>query len=73
MTLEEAFINKGGLDSLIAGILSTKKSNIILKRMGFLDKYVFDIGGRDYLHKLNGLDAEHIVNNIKGELVKNRV
>ncbi len=70
VTLEEAFINKGGLDSFIAGILNDNKSGIILKRMGFGDKYVFDIGSRDYLHKLNGLDDESIMKNIKGELLK---
>ena len=69
VTLEEAFINKGGLDSLIASILGNNKSGIILKRMGFGDQYVFDIGSRDYLHTLNGLDEESIMNNIKGELL----
>jgi transketolase len=68
VTLEEAFINKGGLDSLIASILDNNKSGIILKRIGFGDQYVFDIGSRDYLHKLNGLDDECIMKNIKSEL-----
>jgi transketolase len=69
VTLEEAFINKGGLDSFIAGILNANESGIILKRMGFGDKYVFDIGSRDYLHKLNGLDDESIMKNIKDGLL----
>jgi len=70
VTLEEAFINKGGLDSLIASILGNNKSGIILKRMGFGDKYVFDIGSRDYLHKLNGLDDDTIIKTIKEELLQ---
>lgn len=65
ITLEEAFIEKGGLDSLIACIVTNKNSNIKLKRMGFKDTYVFHIGNREYLHKLNGLDEESIVKNIK--------
>lgn len=65
ITIEEAFINKGGLDSLIAIILDNRDSDIKLKRMGFGDAYVFDIGSRDNLHKLNGLDEESIVTTIK--------
>jgi transketolase len=60
ITLEEAFINKGGLDGLISSILNKKNSGIRLKRMGFEDAYVFDIGSREYLHKLNNLDEESI-------------
>ena len=60
ITLEEAFINKGGLDGLISTILNEKNSNILLKRLGFKDAYVFDIGSREYLHKLNNLDEESI-------------
>ncbi len=64
ITLEEAFINKGGLDSLVSGILDSKNSNVRLKRMGFKDAYVFDIGSRDYLHKLNNLDKDSIIKNV---------
>jgi transketolase len=70
VTLEEGFINKGGLDSLIAAILDTHKSGIMLKRMGFGDKYVFDIGSRAYLHTLHGLDDESIVRNIREGLLQ---
>jgi len=69
VVLEEAFINKGGLDSLILGILNSKGSKIKVKNMGFGDSYVFDIGSRDYLHKLNNLDEESIIENAK-ELLK---
>ncbi len=65
ITLEEAFINKGGLDSLVSYVLDNKNSNITLKRMGFKDAYVFDIGSRDYLHRLNKLDEDSIIQNIK--------
>ena len=69
ITIEEAFINKGGLDGLISKILDNKNSNIRLKRMGFEDAYVFDIGSREYLHKLYNLDEESI-NKIIKELMK---
>ena len=69
ITLEEAFINKGGLDSLVSALLENRDSRIRLKRMGFKDEYVFDMGGREHLHKKNNLDEEGIIKNIK-EILK---
>jgi transketolase len=68
ITLEEGFINKGGLDSLVLQLISRKNKNIRFKNMGFGQKYVFDIGARDHLHKLNGLDNNSIIKNIKALL-----
>jgi len=65
ITLEEAFINKGGLDSLVSGVLDRKDCNVRLRRMGFEDAYVFDMGSREHLHKLNNLDEESIIKVIK--------
>ncbi len=65
ITLEEAFINKGGLDSLVASVLNKKGSDIRLKRVGFNDKHVFDLGSREYLHRLNNIDENSIIKNIK--------
>ena len=71
ITIEEAFINKGGLDSLVSCVVDSNNSNIKLKRMGFKDAYVFDIGSRDYLHKINNLDEESIIKIIKEILKEN--
>lgn len=65
ITLEEGFINNGGLDSLISSLLHDYQSAIKLKRLGFKDKYVFDLGDRKYLHKLNNLDEKSIIKIIK--------
>ena len=65
ITLEEAFIDRGGLDSMVASILSKKSSDIRLKRIGFNNKHVFDLGSREYLHKLNNMDEISIIKNIK--------
>lgn len=65
ISLEEGFINSGGLDSLVSKILYDHESNIKLKRMGFKDKYVFDLGRRDYLHELNNLDEKSIIKAVK--------
>lgn len=68
ITIEEGFIGKGGLDSLVSKILDLKgfENNIKLKRLGFQD-YVFTVGDRDYLLELNGLDEDGIINMIKND------
>ncbi len=65
ITLEEGFIGNGGLDALISKVILDNQLNIKLKRMGFNDRYVFELGGRDYLHKLNNLNEESIIKAIK--------
>ena len=72
ITLEEGFINKGGLDSLVLSIINNHNLNIRLKRMGFGDSYVFNPGSRAYLHKMYHLDEEAIMKNIK-ELLEGKV
>ena len=70
ITLEEGFINSGGLDSAVLHLISQKGKVKLFKNMGFAQKYVFDIGSRDYLHRLNGLDESGIIKNIKKLLRK---
>lgn len=53
VTIEEGFISKGGLDSLISDILRRREANIKLKSFGFGDKYIFETGGRDFLSELS--------------------
>jgi transketolase len=65
ITLEEGFINNGGLDSLVLQLINRKRPVIRFNNMGFLQRYVFDIGSRDYLHKLNKIDESSIIKNIK--------
>jgi len=65
ITLEEGFTGKAGLDGLVAKILVDQNSAIRLIRMGFDDKYVFDIGTREYLHKLQKLDEAEITSRIR--------
>lgn len=65
VTLEEGFIDSGGLDTLVLRLVNRKSTGIKFKNMGFSERYVFDIGSRDYLHKLNKLDEGSIIKNIK--------
>ena len=60
ITLEEGFVNKGGLDSLITNILVDNSSTAKIKRIGFKDSYIFDNGSREYLHSLHNMDYESI-------------
>ena len=69
VTLEEAFINKGGLDGLVSSVMDKYHSRKNLRRMGFGDAYVFDIGSREYLHKINNLDEDRIIQKI-GEITE---
>jgi len=64
ITLEEGFINRGGLDMLIMGILNKKSICRKIINLGFPNKYSFAVGSRKYLHKLNGLDEESIIKTI---------
>jgi len=61
ITLEEAFINGGGLDCAVASLLTERRSAITLDRVGFNDRYVFDLGTRDQLHAINGMDEAAII------------
>ncbi len=68
VTLEEAFINKGGLDSLVSTILESNDSTQRLRRIGFGDAYSFEIGNRDELHELFGIDSKSIADFTKAEM-----
>lgn len=65
VVVEEGFINKGGLDALIFCALNKYYSKMRVLNMGFNDHYVFDIGSREYLYKLNNLDVKSILFNVE--------
>ena len=65
LTVEEGFIGKGGLDSLVLSSINDARLDIKLKRLGFSDTYTFTIGNRCYLHKINHLDDQGIAISIK--------
>ncbi len=56
ITLEEAFVGKGGLDSLVMGLLNKANPGIHLKCFGFKDEYVFKFGNRDFLYEQSGFN-----------------
>lgn len=69
ITMEEAFINAGGLDCAIASILTERRSAITLDRIGFNDHYVFELGSRDELHAQSNMDEAAVLKKVR-ELTK---
>ena len=61
VTLEEGFIKRGGLDAMIGGLLADNGSRARLTRLGVDDRYLFELGGRQHLHRLCGIDEETIL------------
>nr|MBU1327705.1 transketolase [Candidatus Omnitrophota bacterium] len=61
ITIEEAFINKGGLDSLISNMISRRNASIKLISLGFDDNYIFKFGNRDFLSSLSNFSEEDII------------
>lgn len=70
ITIEEGFIGKAGLDCVISNLPGNAFSECKLIRMGFEDKYVFELGGRDYLHEINGLSQAALIKIIKTAIEK---
>ncbi len=60
ITLEEAFVGKGGLDSLILGLLNDAQADVHVKCFGFKDEYVFKFGSRDFLYRQSGFDKKSV-------------
>ena len=65
ITIEEGFVNKGGLDSLISNLLRDKDSDIKLKSFGFSDDYIFKCGDRELLYEAGGFCQKDLVDIIK--------
>jgi transketolase len=61
ITMEEAFINNGGLDSLVNKVVREHELECRQHPIGFHDAYVFELGSRDHLHAINGMDEAAIM------------
>jgi len=61
ITMEEAFINNGGLDSLVTKIVREHELGCRQHPIGFNDRYVFELGSRDHLHAINCMDETAII------------
>lgn len=61
VTIEEGFIGKGGLDTLIVSLISRRHLDCSFQAFGFGDAYVDEIGSRQHLHALHRLDEQSIM------------
>lgn len=55
ITLEEGFVDNGGLDSIVMKTIARNRLDCIVKCLGFKDAYAFDIGGRESIYEKHGL------------------
>lgn len=65
VTLEEGFIWRGGLDSLVASLDLASSTPRELHPVGFDDGYVFEVGDRKHLHEVAGLGVEQIATRVR--------
>jgi transketolase len=65
VTIEEGFVNKGGLDSIMNSFIREFNMSIKLENFGINDNYSFHIGSRDSMHKINNMSVENIIKRIK--------
>lgn len=68
ITLEEAFINKGGLDSLVFSVFGSELGDRKISAFGLSDVYYFENAKRNELHKHYGMDEENIIKEVKSFL-----
>ena len=61
ITMEEGFINNGGLDSLVTKDIREHELGCRQHPVGFNDRYVFELGSRDHLHAINGMDESALI------------
>jgi transketolase len=61
ITMEEAFIHNGGLDSLVNKVVREHQLPCRQYPIGFNDRYVFDLGSRDHLHAINDMDEAAVI------------
>ncbi|MBN1129749.1 MAG: hypothetical protein JXA71_12220, partial [Chitinispirillaceae bacterium] len=62
VTMEEAFIRKGGLDSLVSGVVMRHGLGMPVRSFGYRDAYVTTGSNREQLAGENQIGDEDIMN-----------
>ena len=65
VTLEEGYQGRGGLDALIAALITRHNLPIRQLMIGVEGSYRFDLGTREQLHKNVGIDADTVFDRIR--------
>jgi transketolase len=68
VSLEEGFIGKGGMDSLLLNLLNQRASTIIYENIGIKNQYNFQVGHRDTMLRVNQADEQSVCNRLKSLL-----
>ena len=68
ITLEEGFIKRSGLDTLIRTLVMENKLNQTVQAIGLNDSYYFDLGNRESLHAKRGISQADIITLIMSHL-----
>jgi len=63
ISVEEQWL-EGGMGSKLLELINDKNLNINIKRYGLDERFYFENGGRDYLHKNYGLDIDKILSDL---------
>ncbi len=67
-SLEESFIERGGLDAIIAPLLRHNKITAHFEAIGVHPSYSFELGTRQELHELVGIGKQAVTKRIKQTL-----
>jgi transketolase len=70
ITIEEAFIHKGGLDSMVSGVVQKNHLNIPVLAFGYQDAYSAKTANREELARENKMSDEDIIRSVMEECAK---
>ena len=64
-TLEEGFVERGGLDAVISALIRQQKIDCYHEPIGVEPNYRFELGSRDELHALVGIDRQTVLKKVE--------
>ena len=64
-TLEEGFVERGGLDAVISALIRQQKIDCYHEPIGVEPNYRFELGSRDELHALVGIDRHTVLTKVE--------
>jgi len=65
VTLEESFEKYGSIENIVKTIMINSKKNIKYTFKGFENRYTFDVGDRNFIHKLNKISETDIISELE--------
>jgi len=68
ISVEEGFIGRGGMDSLLLNLLNRHGSAIQYTNIGIKNQYRFHVGHRESMLRMNEIDAQSVIKRLKAQL-----